>query len=233
MKMKYVDILTLVVASAGLLAANSANTSQKRISESGAVLSEIMHAGDKGIPDELLEKAQCVGIVPNLKRAGFIVGAKYGKGVVVCRDSARQGWSAPSMIRIEGGSIGFQIGAGETDLVFIVMNSRGMDKLMKDKFTVGADASAMAGPVGRSAEAKTDAMMHAEILSYSRSRGVFAGASLEGATLRPDNEDNQALYGESVSQDAILMGRVPPPESAQALYAELNRYTPRKSASVK
>lgn len=231
--MKYVGILTLVVAGAGLLAANSGSTSQKRIAESGAVLSEIMHAGDKGIPDELLEKAQCVGIVPNLKRAGFIIGAKYGKGVVVCRDSAHQGWSAPSMIRIEGGSIGFQIGAGETDLVFIVMNPRGMEKLMKDKFTVGGDASAMAGPVGRSAEAKTDAMMHAEILSYSRSRGVFAGVSLEGATLRPDNEDNSALYGESVTQDAILTGKVPPPESANALYAELNRYTPRKSAGVR
>ena len=231
--MKYIGILTLVVAGAGLLGASSSNTSQKRISESASVLSEIMHAGDNGIPDELLEKAQCVGIVPNLKRAGFIVGAKYGKGVVVCRESAGRGWSAPSMIRIEGGSIGLQIGAGETDVVFIVMNQRGMDKLMKDKFTIGADASAMAGPVGRSAEAKTDAMMHAEILSYSRSRGAFAGVSLEGATLRPDNDDNHALYGQSVSHDAILSGQVPPPESAQALYAELNRYTPKKSASAK
>ena len=231
--MKYVGILTLVVASAGLLGASSGNSSQKRITESASVLSEIMHAGDNGIPDELLEDAHCVGVVPNLKRAGFIVGAKYGKGVVVCRDSAHRGWSAPSMIRIEGGSIGFQIGAGETDLVFIVMNQRGMDKLMKDKFTVGADASAMAGPVGRSAEAKTDAMMHAEILSYSRSRGVFAGASLEGATLRPDNDDNRELYGQSVTQDSILAGRVPPPASANALYAELNRYAPKKSATVR
>jgi lipid-binding SYLF domain-containing protein len=231
--MKYVDILTLVAASAGLLGASSGNSAEKRIQESAAVLSEIMHAGDNGIPDELLENAYCVGVVPNLKRAGFIIGAKYGKGVVVCRDSARRGWSAPSMIRVEGGSIGLQIGAGETDLVFIVMNQRGMDKLMKDKFTVGADASAMAGPVGRSAEAKTDAMMHAEILSYSRSRGVFAGVSLEGATLRPDHDDNRELYGQTLSQDAILTGRVPPPASANALYAELNRYAPKKSASAK
>jgi lipid-binding SYLF domain-containing protein len=190
-----------------------------------------MHAGDNGIPDELLEKAQCVGIVPNLERAGFIVGAKYGKGIVVCRDS--HGWSAPAAIRIEGGSVGFQIGAGETDLVFIVMNQHGMDKLTKDKFTVGGDASVMAGPVGRSAEAKTDAMMHAEILSYSRSRGAFAGVSLEGATLRADRDDNREIYGRPVRQEAILKGRVPPPASANALYAELNRYTPKKSARAR
>jgi lipid-binding SYLF domain-containing protein len=202
---------------------------QKRIAESADVLTEIMGAKDKGIPEDLLEKAQCVGIVPNLKRAGFIVGAKYGKGVVVCR--TEDGWSAPSNIRIEGGSVGLQIGAGETDVVFIVMNQRGMNKLMKDKFTIGADASAMAGPVGRTAEARTDAMMHAEILAYSRSRGAFAGISLEGATLRPDNDDNQSLYGRTVTQQEILLGKIARPESANALYAELNRYSPSKRSS--
>ena len=139
----------------------SPESPQKRITEAAEVLHEIMSSKDRSIPEDLLEKAQCVGIVPNLKRAGFIVGAKYGKGVVVCRTA--NGWSAPSTVRIEGGSIGLQIGAGETDVVFIVMNERGVEKLMKDKFTIGADASAMAGPVGRSAEARTDAMMHAEI----------------------------------------------------------------------
>ena len=195
----------------------------KRIRTSGEVLSEIMGANDKGIPEDLLEKAQCVGVIPNLKRAGFIVGAKYGKGIVVCRTS--QGWSAPANVRIEGGSVGLQIGAGETDVVFIVMNQRGMDKLMQDKFTLGADASVMAGPVGRSAEARTDAAMQAEILAYSRSRGVFAGISLEGATLRPDKDDNRALYGREVTQEEILRGRVTPPASASQLYAELNRHT--------
>jgi lipid-binding SYLF domain-containing protein len=165
-----------------------------------------------------------------LKRAGFIVGAKYGKGIVVCRENGGRGWSAPSTVRIEGGSVGLQIGAGETDVVFIVMNQSGMNKLMRDKFTVGADASVMAGPVGRSTEANTDAMMHAEMLAYSRSRGVFAGISLQGATLRPDNEDNRELYGREITQTEILQGRVRPPAAAEALYSELNRHAPVKSS---
>jgi lipid-binding SYLF domain-containing protein len=221
-------LLNLVVLSTAGAVVGMAADNEKRIAESASVLSEIMHAGDKGIPEDLLGKAQCVGIIPNLKRAGFIIGAKYGKGVVVCREADRAGWSAPSMVRVEGGSIGLQIGAGETDVVFIVMNRSGMDKLMSDKFTVGADANAMAGPVGRSAEANTDAMMHAEILSYSRSRGVFAGVSLQGATMRPDSDDNKELYGRGVSQREILEGRVKAPAGAQAIYSELNRYAPTK-----
>jgi lipid-binding SYLF domain-containing protein len=198
----------------------------KRIHESAGVLSEIMGAGDKSIPQDLLEKAQCVGIIPNLKRAGFIVGAKYGKGVVTCRTAS--GWSAPATVRIEGGSIGLQIGVGETDVIFIVMNASGMANLEKDKFTIGGDASAMAGPVGRSAEARTDAMMKAEILSYSRSRGVFAGVSLEGATLRPDKEDNAQLYGRPVTQREILRGEVKAPPAAEPLYEQLNHWAPYK-----
>jgi lipid-binding SYLF domain-containing protein len=232
--MKYFASLMLLLTTATLSsAASSANEPEKRTRESAAVLREILDAKDKGIPEDLLEKAQCVGVVPNLKRAGFIIGAKYGKGVVVCRTPNGPGWSASSTVRIEGGSIGLQIGAGETDVVFIVMNKRGMDKLMEDKFTIGADASAMAGPVGRSAEARTDAMMHAEILSYSRSRGIFAGISLEGATLRPDNDDNQKLYGREVNQREILTGRVPPPPVAQELYAVLNQYAPVKNSSAR
>ena len=226
--MKYCATLTLLVTTAMMCGAKSESSPQKRITEANEVLREIMRTKDKSIPQDLLEKAQCVGIVPNLKRAGFIIGGKYGKGVIVCRTA--NGWSAPSIVRIEGGSIGLQIGAGETDLVFIVMNERGVDKLMKDKFTIGADASAMAGPVGRSAEARTDAMMHAEILAYSRSRGVFAGVSLEGATMRPDNDENRELYGRKVTQDEILRGRVKPPAEAEVLYAELNRYAPVKKS---
>ena len=203
----------------------------KRIHESAAVLREIMSAPDKAIPRDMLEHAQCVGIVPNLKRAGFIVGAKYGKGVLTCRVHEGEGWSAPSTIRIEGGSIGFQIGAGETDVVLIVNNSRGMEKLEKDKFTIGADASVMAGPVGRDAEAETDAMMHAEILAWSRSRGVFAGVSLEGATLRPDNDDNTNLYGRPVAQSELIHGRIQPTRAAEPLFAVLNQEAPYKKAS--
>jgi len=198
------------------------NGAQKRVAASAEVLSEILHAKDRGIPEDLLRKAECVGIVPSLKRAGFIVGAKYGKGVVVCRTD--RGWSAPATIRIEGGSFGFQIGAGETDLVFIVMNHHGVEDLMKDKFTLGGDASAMAGPVGRSSEAQTDALMRAEILSYSRAHGIFAGVSLEGSTLRPDNDDNRELLGRDVTQREILSGRVARPAVARPLYGELNRY---------
>jgi SH3 domain-containing YSC84-like protein 1 len=225
--MKYGASLMLMFTTAMWCGAAD-NSPEKHIRESAAVLSEIMNAKDNGIPEDLLQKSQCVGVIPNLKRAGFIVGAKYGKGIVTCRTSS--GWSAPEIVRIEGGSIGLQIGAGETDVVFLVMNERGMNRLMEDKFTLGGDASVMAGPVGRSAEAQTDAMMHAEILAYSRSRGVFAGISLEGATLRPDKDDNRALYSANVTPQEILHGRVNPPAGAEQLYAELNRYPSKNSA---
>src|ERR1700678_394409 len=168
--MKYAASLTLSLSLASLMyGVEPENGSQKRVAASAEVLSDILHAKDRGIPEDLLEKAQCVGIVPSLKRAGFIVGAKYGKGEVVCRTG--RGWSAPDTIRIEGGSFGFQIGAGETDLIFIVMNRHGLDDLMKDKFTLGGDASVMGGPLGRSGTAETDELMRADILSYSRSHG--------------------------------------------------------------
>jgi len=208
----------------------AADDVDKRIHESALVLNEIMGAGDKAIPDDLLHKAQCVGIVPNLKRAGFIVGAKYGKGVLTCRTREGAGWSGPATIRIEGGSIGLQIGAGETDVVFIVNSRGGEEKLMNDKFTIGGDATAMAGPVGRSTTAETDAMMKAEILSWSRSRGVFAGVSLSGATLRPDNEDNAKVYGHPVTQREVLEGRIEAPRAAAQLYQELNRWAPFKKS---
>lgn len=201
----------------------------KRVRESASVMGEIMNAGDKGIPQDLLEKAECVGVVPNLKRAGFIVGGEYGKGVLTCR--TREGssrWSAPSTIRVEGGSVGLQIGAGETDVVFIVMNQAGMRRLEQDKFTVGGDASVMAGPVGRSANAETDAQLHAEILAYSRARGVFAGISLQGTTLRPDNDDNEKVYGRMVTQRELLSGRVMSTPEAHVLFEELNKWAPYK-----
>jgi lipid-binding SYLF domain-containing protein len=200
---------------------------QKRIEAAAVTLSEIMHAKDSGIPQDLMKKAHCVGIIPSLKRAGFIVGAKYGKGVVTCRMHDSNRWTAPSMIILEGGNIGFQIGVGETDVIFTVMNQSGEDKLMKDKITIGADAAGMIGPLGRETQAQTDALMHAEILSWSRSRGVFAGVSLEGASLRADNDDNRALYGRDIRQQEILHGEVMPPPEARAIYTELDRYAPK------
>jgi len=222
--MKKFGILSLMLTVP--LLASTQSDDIKRIDAATAVFSEIMHAKDGGIPRDLIERAHCVGIIPNLKRAGFIVGAKYGKGVITCR---REGgmWSAPSMVILEGGSIGFQIGAGETDVVFTVNNKMGEDHLNQDKFTMGGDAAAMAGPVGRETQAQTDAMMNAEILSWSRARGVFAGVSLEGASLRPDRDDNRALYGAELSQKEILHGMVKSPEAAHALHHELEAYAPR------
>lgn len=205
--------------------AESREDTEKRIGEAGRVLTELTTAGDKSIPRDLLEKAQCVGVVPGLKRAGFIFGGEYGKGVVTCRVSG--GWSAPETVRIEGGSFGAQIGAGETDLVFVVMNQRGMDRLMEDKFTVGADAAAMAGPVGRTTTAQTDAQLHAEILSWSRARGVFAGVTLNGATMRPDKDDNRNLYGREVTARQILTGEVKPTSSSSPLLDELRSFPPK------
>jgi lipid-binding SYLF domain-containing protein len=214
-----------------LLLADTHANDVKRLDAAATVLNEIMHAKDKGVPRDLMERAYCVGVVPGLKRAGFVVGAKYGKGVVTCRMTGANKWSAPSLIIIEGGSIGLQIGLGETDLVFTVNNHGGEDKLMKDKVTIGGDVAGMIGPVGREAQAQTDALMHAEILSWSRSRGVFAGVSLEGASLRADNDDNKALYRRVVTQQEILHGKVTPPAAARSLYQALRKYAPGKRVS--
>lgn len=214
-----------------VFAADSKEHVMKRIDHAATVFQEINSAEDKGIPHDLLERAQCIGIIPGMKRAGFVVGGNYGKGVIVCRTTSAAGWSAPSMVRVEGGSFGLQIGAGETDVVFIVMSKKGMEKLSEDKFTVGGDVAAMAGPVGRSASANTDAQMHAEILSYSRARGVFAGITLNGSTLRPDGDDNKVIYGQEVTQQEVLNGKVRPPAGAQSLYAALDRYAPMKKTA--
>jgi len=220
-------LLTLCVCSVAALAEHD---DVKRINASTEVFKEIMAAPDKGVPQDILEKAECVVIVPGLKRAGFIVGGQYGKGVMTCKTAAR-GWSGPSMIRVEGGSFGAQIGAGETDLLLVVMNKRGAKKLMKSEFTLGGDAAAMGGPVGRQASADTDAYMHAEILSYSRARGLFAGVTLKGSTLREDHDDNVAVYGKDVTHEQILMGKVAVPASAKELLATLRPYVKSGKAS--
>jgi len=224
--MRPIALFTTCLLAAGSFGADidSVGAPARRIQESAAVLSEILDARDRAIPTDLLQKAQCVGIVPSLKRAGIAVGATYGKGVITCRLNNNVGWSAPSTVRIEGGSIGAQIGFGETDLIFVVMNKKGEEKLIRDKFTIGSDVSGMIGLLGRSAAVQTDALMRAEILGYSRSRGIFAGITLDGATLRPDNGDNRKIYGVDATQAEILHGTVQPPASADELYAELNRY---------
>jgi lipid-binding SYLF domain-containing protein len=226
--MKNLAVFLLILCPVLLPAKSKTPDAIKHINAAAEVFDEVNSAPDKGIPQEILEKAQCIGIVPSMKHGGFIVGAKYGRGVLVCRDRhLAGGWTGPDFIRIEGGSFGLQIGAGETDLVFVVMNQHGVDKLMQDKFVVGGDAGAMAGPVGRSASAQTDALMHAEILSYSRARGVFAGIALTGSTLRPDNDENASYYHrDEVTAQQILTGQLRPPKSARVLTATLDKYVP-------
>jgi SH3 domain-containing YSC84-like protein 1 len=216
-------ILLATLAIAPLLAKDK--DSIKRLNEATAVFSEIMAAPDKGIPEDMLANSHCIVIVPNLKTAAFLVGGKYGKGYISCRAKTGVGWSAPGTVRIEGGSVGFQIGGSETDLIMLVMNARGADKLLSSKFTLGAEGSVAAGPVGRTATAQTDAQMHAEILSWSRSQGLFAGLALEGATLRQDLDDNAALYGKRLTNRQIVTTRVRTPKVAANLISLLNRYS--------
>ena len=201
------------------------NEPAKRLRDAATVFSEVMAAPDKGIPEDLLGKAHCVVIVPDLKTAAFMVGGKYGKGYLSCRLASGTGWSAPATVRIEGGSVGFQIGGSSADLIMLVMNERGADKLLSSKFTLGAEGSVAAGPVGRTATAQTDAQMHADILSWSRTRGLFAGVALEGATLRQDLDDNATLYGSRLENRAIVTTGVRVPESGAKLISLLNRYS--------
>jgi lipid-binding SYLF domain-containing protein len=212
--------------------ANDTNESIKRLTEAAAVFSEVMATPDKGIPQELLENAHCIVIVPGLKTAAFIVGGKYGKGYLSCRKAGGAGWSAPATVRIEGGSVGFQIGGSATDLIMLVMNDRGVNKLLSSKFTLGAEGSVAAGPVGRTATAQTDAQLHAEILSWSRSQGLFAGLALEGATLRQDLDDNAALYGKKLENREIVTTGIRAPRAAAKLISQLNHYSPRANAEV-
>jgi lipid-binding SYLF domain-containing protein len=217
-----------MLAMTGSMLYGAAADAPKRLGDAADVLTEIMSAPDKGIPQDLLAKSECIVIVPGLKKGAFIVGAKYGKGFMSCRKKSGVGWSAPGSIRVEGGSFGFQIGGSETDVVLLVMNQGGAKKLLQSKFTLGGDASAAAGPVGRTSSAETDAQMHAEILTYSRARGLFAGISLEGATLRPDDDWNKELYGREISNSDIVLGDTRPPASASRLLGTINKYSSRK-----
>ncbi len=211
------------------IAADRESAASDRLDASADVLADMMHADDKGIPQDLMNKAQCVVVIPNMKKAGFIWGAKYGRGYAVCRRRGGAGWTAPAGMRIEGGSFGLQIGGSESDAVVLVNNESGMKHLLSDKFTLGGDATVAAGPVGRDASAQTDVALHAEMLSYSRSRGIFAGIALEGATLRPDKEADRELYGRDIGNREILTGGdIKAPASAEKLEHMLNRDSARK-----
>lgn len=201
----------------------------KRLAAATDVLNEIMGTPDKGIPQDLLDKSACAVIIPNVKKGAFIVGAKYGRGFIVCRRANGTGWSAPAGVKVEGGSVGFQIGGSETDVIMLVMNQKAINKLLSSKFTIGGDASAAAGPVGRTSSAETDAQMRAEILTYSRTRGLFAGVSLQGATLRPDDDANEDMYGRKMSNQDIVLGSVKEPAAASGLIAALNKYSPKRA----
>jgi SH3 domain-containing YSC84-like protein 1 len=224
-----ITALTFALGCATLTAAEDQTKTGERLDEATALFTEIMAAPDKSIPQDLLEKAHCIVLVPGLKKGAFVFGGKFGRGYAVCRTASGQGWGPPAAIRIEGGSFGIQIGFSSSDVVLLVMNQRGMQKLTTSKFTIGADATAAIGPVGRNATAQTDALMHAEILSWSRSRGAFAGASLDGATLRNDLDENQALYGQRWTSKQILGSGATIPAAASKLISELNKYSPRKA----
>jgi SH3 domain-containing YSC84-like protein 1 len=219
-------IMTATLAILPVLAQDSEPV--RRLDEVAAVFSEIMATPDKGIPQDMLANAHCIVIVPGLKTAAFVVGGKFGKGYLSCRRKDGAGWSAPGTVRVEGGSVGFQIGGSTTDLIMLVMNERGVDKLLASKFTLGAEGSVAAGPVGRTATAQTDAQMKAEILSWSRSQGLFAGIALEGATLRQDLDDNASIYGKKLENREIVRASVPTPKSAEKLIALLNKYSARE-----
>jgi lipid-binding SYLF domain-containing protein len=192
-----------------------------RLAAAAETLVSLAKAPDSGIPSDLIKKAECVVVVPSLKSGAFVVGADYGRGFASCRTGS--GWSAPAAVKIEAGSVGFQIGGSESEVVMLVMNKKGAQRLLSTKFTLGGDATVAAGPVGRNAQAKTDAAMTAEILSYSRSRGLFAGVALEGGTLREDDSANKDLYGKEMHNRAILGGTTPAPEGAAAFVAAIKQ----------
>jgi SH3 domain-containing YSC84-like protein 1 len=210
-----------------------ADTAQERLTDATNVFKDIVATPDKGIPENLLQQAHCIIIVPGMKQAALGIGGKFGRGYAVCRKGADSNlsWGAPAAIRVEGGSFGFQIGASSNDVVMLITNHKGMRRLLEDKFTLGGEATVAAGPVGRTASANTDAQLSAEILSWSRSKGLFAGIALTGATMRPDTDMNQELYGAKLTNKEILSGTQAPPAGASELISLLDKYPYGSSTS--
>jgi len=229
---KYLVAATCLTLVAGAVFAKKLNNEQKRLEECGVVMQEVLNVPDN-IPQELLEKAECVIVIPSVKKLAFGVGASYGRGAMVCRrgEKFRGPWGAPAMYALEGGSVGFQIGGQATDLILLVMNDRGMESILSSKVKLGADASVAAGPKGRDASANTDAWMRAEILSYSRSRGLFAGVSLEGSTLRPDDDASADVYGYPIkAKDIVRSQKMGVPATGRHLVNALQKSTPRNES---
>jgi SH3 domain-containing YSC84-like protein 1 len=233
MMMKKTLALILLCASPSLCWAEHKSKEAERLENATYVINEIMQSPDNGIPSDLLDRAVCVGIVPGEKKAAFLVGGSYGRGALVCRLKGTGHWGAPSMFSIYGGSYGLQIGGQSTDVVFIVMNAGGIRKLLQSGVKIGADVSAAAGPVGRTAAAATDIQLHAEMLTYSRSRGLFAGISLAGSVIRQDEDGNEKLYGHAVTAtDVLIRGKEQPPQAAKPLDDILTKYSPRGGANL-
>jgi len=229
---KYLVAATCLTLVAGAVFARTLNNEQKRLEECGVVMQEVLNVPDN-IPQELLEKAECVIVIPSVKKLAFGVGASYGRGAMVCRrgETFRGPWGAPAMYALEGGSVGFQIGGQATDLILLIMNDRGMESILSSKVKLGADASVAAGPKGRDASANTDAWMRAEILSYSRSRGLFAGVSLEGSTLRPDDDASADVYGRPIkAKDIVRSQKMGVPATGRHLVNALQKSTPRNES---
>ena len=223
--MKRLLVLAVVVSFSALaLAADEPKESKAtdRVQSAADVLNEIQSAPDSGVPEEILGHAECVAVVPSMLKGGFIVGAKYGRGVASCRTP--KGWSAPAFFLVEGGSFGFQIGGQAVDLVMLIMNNDGMQRLLSSQFALGADASVAAGPVGRHAEGNTDWTMRAQVLTYSRARGVFAGATLNGAVMKQDKDSTREFYGHMVTFKAALTGAVEPPAPANPFLTSLAKW---------
>ena len=223
----------LAMVSLGTLcwAASAREDAIDRLNNAGQVLHEIMAMPDKGVPEEVLEHAKCIAVIPHMVKGGFIFGGKGGKGVATCRTA--NGWRAPAFITISGGSWGLQIGVEAVDVVLIIQNDKGMQKLLSSNFQIGADASAAAGPVGRHAEAGTDWKMDTEILTYSRAKGAFAGLTLEGASLRQDDDSRHAIYGRNATTRAILLGKVAAPSAAKPFLAEIREAKAQSVAAGK
>ena len=216
-------LATLLALAAPAILSAAGYKANARLDDAAAVFSDIMATPDKAIPRDLLEKSRCIVIVPSLKKGAFVVGAEYGKGFISCREADGR-WSAPGAIKMEGGSFGFQIGGSDTDVVLLVMNNRGAEHLLGNQFTLGAEGEVAAGPVGRDASAATNASMNAEILSWSRTRGIFAGISLKGATIRQDLDANAEIYGRKIDNHEIVRSNMAPSASAARLLEMLNRY---------